>query len=127
MLMVAPGRTAPVGSLTLPRMRPKLPCANSATEKSNTTRVVLSTHVVILVFNVTDVIAPPFPIRRSRLGAAPNVYPVGLSKDLSTAQSDRNPGSASHTKKPILPHGCHVPYVLLGACGLTELPPLTVL
>src|SRR6266571_2879230 len=59
-LMVAPGRTAPVESVTLPRIRPKLPCANNAKEKSNTTRVVLNTHVVILDVNVPNVIAPPF-------------------------------------------------------------------
>src|SRR5438034_3596023 len=57
MLTVAPGMTAPVGSLTLPRIRPKLPCADSAREKSNTSRVVMSTHPVILGFNLTDVIA----------------------------------------------------------------------
>src|SRR5437016_10275464 len=57
MLTVAPGSTAPVGSLTLPRIRPKLPCADSAKEKNNTTRVVLNTHVVILGLSVTDVIA----------------------------------------------------------------------
>src|SRR2546425_12913650 len=39
-------------------------------EESNTTTVVLHTHVVFLGLNVTDVIAPPFPIRRSRSGAA---------------------------------------------------------
>src|SRR5207244_12393870 len=60
MLTLAPGRTAPVGSLTLPRIRPKLPCAIRAKEKSNTTRVVLNTQVVILDLNVPDVIAPPF-------------------------------------------------------------------
>src|SRR5437773_1434465 len=60
MFTVAPGRTAPVGSLTLPRIRPKLPCAIRAKEKSNTTRVVLNTQVVILDLNVSDVIAPPF-------------------------------------------------------------------
>src|SRR6266567_1918092 len=57
---LAPGRTAPVGSVTAPRIRPKLACANSATEKSKTTRVVLSAHVIILDLNVPDVIAPPF-------------------------------------------------------------------
>src|SRR5437667_7151903 len=57
MLMLAPGKTAPVGSVTLPRMRPKLACANIAREKSNTTRAVMSTHPVILGFPVTAVIA----------------------------------------------------------------------
>ncbi|PYS04098.1 MAG: hypothetical protein DMG12_10875 [Acidobacteria bacterium] len=37
-----------------------MPCANNAKEKSNTTRVVLNTQVVILDLNVPDVIAPPF-------------------------------------------------------------------
>src|SRR5437879_3873497 len=55
MLTVAPGRTAPVESLTLPRIRPKLPCPNSAREKSNRTRVVMSTHRVTPDFNATDV------------------------------------------------------------------------
>src|SRR5438093_2025454 len=61
MLTVAPGMTAPVESLTLPRIRPKLPCADSAKEKSNTTAVVLNRHEVILRFDVTDVISPSYP------------------------------------------------------------------
>src|SRR5207247_4526118 len=61
MLTVAPGRTAPVGSLTLPRIRPKLPCADSAKEKNKTTTVVLNRREVILRFDVTDVISPSYP------------------------------------------------------------------
>src|SRR2546427_6887988 len=37
-------------------IRPKLPCANSAREKSSTSRVVMSTHRVTRDFNATDVI-----------------------------------------------------------------------
>src|SRR5262249_2050387 len=84
MLIVEPGRTAPVGSVTLPRIRPKLPWANSAREKSNTTTVVLSMHVVSLGLNVTDVIAPPIPIRlrirRSRSGDGSSACPSGGQK-----------------------------------------------
>src|SRR2546425_182206 len=61
MLTVAPGMTAPVESLTLPRIRPKLPCANSGKENSNTTTVVVNRHEVILRFDVTDVISPSYP------------------------------------------------------------------
>src|SRR5215467_203749 len=54
-LTVAPGRTAPDGSLTLPRIRPKLPCENTAREESNTSRV-MSRYRVTPDFNATDVI-----------------------------------------------------------------------
>src|SRR2546428_1538406 len=60
MLIGAPGKTAPVWSVTVPRIRPKLACASSAKEKSDTTRLALNTHVVILRLNVTDLIMPPF-------------------------------------------------------------------
>src|ERR1700681_3973394 len=59
---VAPGSTAPVWSVTVPRIRPKLACANSARENSTTPSIVTSTGINVLapaVFNVTDFIRVP--------------------------------------------------------------------
>src|SRR5713226_8751261 len=57
---VAPAMTAPVWSVTVPRIRPKLACANSAKENSNTPRIVPSS----CVFNVTDCISVSFRTRK---------------------------------------------------------------
>src|ERR1700730_10073363 len=52
---VAPGIAAPVWSVMVPRIRPKLPCENSGSENSNRPRVVPS-----IFFNVADFIGAPF-------------------------------------------------------------------
>ena len=84
MLTVAPGWTAPVGSLTLPRIRPKFACANIAREKSNTTRVVISTHPVILGFTVTDVIALSISNAPLTIGGGSTCIILQVVKNLPT-------------------------------------------
>src|SRR5439155_25378839 len=75
--MLAPGRTAPVWSLTLPRIRPKFARANIAKEKSNTTRVVMSTHPVSLGLSVTDVIAVSISYAPLAIEDGSTAYQVG--------------------------------------------------
>src|SRR5260370_29072195 len=47
--------TPPVWSVTVPRMRPKLPCENSGRENSNTPSVANSRDVILLVRSEKDV------------------------------------------------------------------------
>ena len=68
MLTVAPAMTAPDGSVTVPRIRPKSPCANSASEKNNTPRIAPSTHIIVLaraVCNLTEFINASFANTRT--------------------------------------------------------------
>src|ERR1700676_4498415 len=64
---VAPDITPPLWSVTVPRMRPKLPCENNETENSNTPTIAPSTHTPCLareIFNA-EFIAPPIRNRSS--------------------------------------------------------------
>src|SRR5438046_3197442 len=119
MLTVAPGSTAPVGSLTLPRIRPKLPCADSAKEKSNTTRVVLNTHEIILRFDVTDVISPSYPNAAHDRGRqhcvilqvvknlpAPNLTPREDAGVAAITTKEGKISDPSSLKYRYLPRGC---------------------
>src|ERR1700726_2448607 len=79
---VALEMTPPVWSETVPRIRPKLPCENSATENSNTHTTAPSTHTPFLareIFN-TEFIAPPFRARSSTSWKGPTLKRAYLGK-----------------------------------------------
>src|ERR1700756_4331783 len=87
MVTVAPEMTPPVWSVTVPRMRPKLPCENSDTENSNTPSVASSREVTLLVRPRKDVQDPDgielivSPPRRFEIGQDPTngkEQPMGL-------------------------------------------------
>jgi hypothetical protein len=97
MVTVAPDMTPPLWSVTIPRMRPKLPCEKRDRENSNTPTVAPSTHIAFLaraMFN-TEFITPPFskaieqiPWESTHLGKEPTT--LGLIYHCSEIKSKNN-------------------------------------
>ena len=99
----APASTAPVWSVTLPRIRPKLPCASSETENSSTLRAEASRYTLLptwAIFDVTDFIRHPVFKRREKTtlqGRLPRLE--SLTRLVSTPRHDipRHTAPIRHT------------------------------
>jgi hypothetical protein len=74
---VAPDMTPPLWSITVPRIRPLLPCENNDTENSNTPRTAESRKAILLLRPEKDVRNPDgielivSPLRRFYIGLGP--------------------------------------------------------